>query len=133
MTRALLAFFALAAIAGCTTTDALYDPGSGPATNGPPGNVSQRTPAGGRIVAAPTVVVPPQPVASFRAGTGVVDSVQQLNVAAPSASAGGSSVPLYRLMLRMDDGTVQTVDQDSRSFRAGDRVRITSDGFVVPQ
>jgi outer membrane lipoprotein SlyB len=48
-----------------------------------------------------------------------------------SASAGSSSIPVYRLVVRMDDGTVQTIDQDNRAFRAGDRIRITTDGHVV--
>jgi hypothetical protein len=31
----------------------------------------------------------------------------------------------------MDDGTVQSIDQDNRSFLVGDRIRITTDGHVI--
>jgi hypothetical protein len=132
MIRSAFTLLAIASLAACTTNDAIYDSGSGPATNGPPGSVSQRAPAGGRIVTAPpVVVVPQQAVVAFRPGTGLVDSVQQVNMGTASASAGSSSIPVYRLVVRMDDGTVQTIDQDNRAFRAGDRIRITTDGHVV--
>jgi outer membrane lipoprotein SlyB len=34
----------------------------------------------------------------------------------------------YQLTLRMEDGTIQRVTQDSPSFRVGDRVEVTPDG-----
>jgi len=97
--------------------------------------------AAGAIVTAPvaTVTVPavpvaPAPVASYRTGYGVVQSVAQVAVpAVPSASAGSSTAAFtaYRLAVRMDDGTIQTIDQDSRAFAAGDRIQITPDGHVL--
>lgn len=40
-------------------------------------------------------------------------------------------VEAYRLTLRMDDGTVQSIVQDNRLFRVGDRVQVTPEGRVI--
>lgn len=37
----------------------------------------------------------------------------------------------YRLSLRMNDGSYQTVTDDTGTFRVGDKVRVTSDGKAV--
>jgi len=41
------------------------------------------------------------------------------------------TVDAYQLTVRMDNGTVQTIVQDNRSFQVGDRVQITNDGRVI--
>ncbi|HZQ72860.1 MAG TPA: hypothetical protein VFB08_08080 [Burkholderiales bacterium] len=77
------------------------------------------------------------PAGTYRLGTGVVEAVSLLP--APligeraSASTGGSLPPhaAYRLSVRMDDGSVQVIDQDSRDFQVGDRVRITGSGRAL--
>ncbi len=141
---------ALAVLGGCETYDEGYRTGppvasaSIPATSGAivtvpsavvtgPSSAVVATP-GVAVVPAPGPAVVPAPTTSFRTGYGVVDSVSQVRVVPPtSASAGSSSPPFtaYRLTLRMDDGTMQTLDEDNRSFMIGDRVQITSDGHVI--
>lgn len=140
MTRHVLPLAVVLALAACRS-NAIHGENSGPATIGPPTN---RNLSGGAIAApAPTTGVRPsaapapaatQPAVVYRTGTGVVQSVQELNVPLPSASAGASTpvaTTVYRLTVRMDDGTMQAIDQDSRAFRAGDHVRITADGHVM--
>jgi len=34
----------------------------------------------------------------------------------------------YRITLRMDDGTIQTLIQDTRAFLVGDRIHLGADG-----
>ena len=99
-----------------------------PATSTPPIAVPPAAPN------ASPAAVPPAP--AYRAGTGTVESIALVHVAtAPSspAAAGGSAaaVPSYRLSMRMDDGTVQSLDQGSRNFLIGDRVEVTNGGQVV--
>ena len=97
-------------------------------------------------------VSPPDNTANYRAGTGVVESVQPARVAIPRSSegtiagseaAGGSyRSPVerlfrprwtegYQLTLKMDDGASQRITQDNAAFKVGDRVQITPDGRVV--
>jgi hypothetical protein len=105
--------------------------------------------------AAPVVAVTPAPAStptalatlkpgSFRAGNGILESIglvtlPQASAAAgggTSASAGGGTVAApapgpYRLTIRMDDGSIQTVIQDTRALLVGDRVQITADGRLI--
>jgi hypothetical protein len=72
---------------------------------------------------------------AYRPGAGTVEYVTRIQ-ADGSAAAGGTAGRMvdgvaYRLTLRMDDGTVQTVLQDSAGFSIGDRVRLTEDGRVI--
>lgn len=72
----------------------------------------------------------------YRAGTGTVESVTRVEHGAAAAAGGGTAGRIvdgvgYRLGVRMDDGTLQTVIQDSAAFRVGDRVRLTADGKIV--
>jgi hypothetical protein len=88
--------------------------------------------------AAPTVVVPqsgtaPVVVAAaaalpLRAGTGRIESILDI----PPAAAAGSSVPSAnkRVGIRMDDGTIQYVDTAAGGLAIGDRVALTSDGYM---
>ena len=84
-------------------------------------------------VQAGTVVVPA--TSAFRAGTGTIEAIQAVHVTPYTASASaGASVPTrtaYRLTMKMDDGTMQAVDQTNPDFRIGDRVEMQSDGTVV--
>jgi hypothetical protein len=71
---------------------------------------------------------------SYRAGTGIVESIS-LAAPAGSAAGGGTAAPAvsgpYRATLRMDDGSVQTIVVDTRAFLVGDRLQITPDGRLV--
>jgi hypothetical protein len=137
MKRLAVVSLALLGLAAC----AAYDP----AYTEPTGTVVSTVPVRGAIITAPVatvatpgtvVAVPAQPavVAAFRPGFGVIESVAMVRMVPPAASASAGSSraasAAYRLMVRMDDGSVQTIDQDSRSFLVGDRIQITSDGFV---
>jgi outer membrane lipoprotein SlyB len=97
-------------------------------------------------------VAPPDDTVAFRPGTAVVQDVRAARVALPPAgrgaiagseAAGGSYgspvervlrprwVEGYQLTLRMDDGSIQRVTQDSAAFRAGERVQVMTDGRIV--
>jgi hypothetical protein len=77
-------------------------------------------------------VSPSDNTLDYRPGDGVVQAVEAARVALPNP---GLLRPRwtegYQLTLRMDDGTTQRVTQDSAAFKAGERVRITSDGRVL--
>ena len=67
----------------------------------------------------------------YKAGTGVV----QTWAAAPSPAAGASGrvdpgAGTLRMAIKMDDGTVQYVDTDSRDFPIGTRVELTPDHII---
>lgn len=146
----LAALCAVAALAACSTYDPNYtanppNPDPLPLAQGaiivPAGSVAVPS---GTVAAAPagTVVVPAAPATAvavaptavrFDAGNGTVTSVSRIAAVAPSASAGASVAgrDVYRLGLRMDDGTTQTLDQDSSAFRVGDRVEVTRDAHII--
>ena len=78
-------------------------------------------PAPGTVYAAPsTVTVAPT---AMLTGFGRVESITPL----ASAAAGGR--PARRIGLRMDNGTVQYVDTPA-DLVIGDRIEITSDGYI---
>lgn len=83
---------------------------------------------------APAVATP---AGTYRLGAGTVESVSLVQTprAGPPASAStGGSVPvrpLYRVVVRMDDGSAQLIDQESNDYIVGDRVRITGSGRVI--
>ena len=72
---------------------------------------------------------------SYQPGTGILESIGLVTLPpSSSASAGGTAAPApgpYRLTLRMDDGTIQTLVQDTRALLVGDRVQITEDGRLI--
>lgn len=94
-------------------------------------------------------VSPPDNTFAYRAGNGTVESVHSARVELPggalpgSAAAGGRvETPLsrltrprwtqgYQLALRMDDGSTQSITQDSSAFQQGDRVQVTPEGRVL--
>lgn len=115
---------ALAGLAGCTT---YYDaPPATPVT----------TTGGGPVVSAsaPATVVTPAGSSAYRAGYGIVESISLVTLPA-SAASGGTLPPVvsgpYRLTVRMDDGSIQTLMLDNRAFLVGDRVQIMSDGRLI--
>ncbi len=81
-----------------------------------------------------TIIAP----GSFRAGSGVIQSVGVLRNARPAYAMrprpekGPDPDPnLYRLFLQMDQGGFQSVDIDNNTFAAGEAVELTNDGRVV--
>jgi hypothetical protein len=97
--------------------------------------------------AAPVIAATPKPAStptalatlkpgSFRPGNGILESIGLVTLPQSSAAAGGGTVagPVpgpYRLTLRMEDGSIQTVIQDTRALLVGDRVQITQDGRLI--
>ena len=77
----------------------------------------------------PNIVAQQMP---YKAGTGVV----QTWAAAPSPAAGASGridpsgSGTLRLGIRMDDGTMQYVDTDTRDFPIGTRVELTPEHII---
>lgn len=146
MAKLAIAFSALAAagLAGCTS---YYDPP-------PPGAVTTTTGtpvvSSGSTVPPPAVTTPPPtitpapvtsassaaPVGAYRGGNGIIESIGLVTLPPagwPQSASAGGSVPgaapgPYRITLRMDDGTIQTLIQDTRAFLVGDRVQLSSDG-----
>jgi hypothetical protein len=143
MNRLALTFSALA-LAGCTT---YYEPpprGAVTTTSGAPvvSAGSSVPPSAPVVAAAPaaTATVTPAPAPSvpppYRAGFGIIESVSLVTLPA-SAAAGGTLPPVtsgpYRLTVRMDDGSIQTMIIDSRTLLVGDRVQLMSDGRLLRQ
>jgi hypothetical protein len=123
-----LSLAALAALAGCATehkvapapAPVVVQPAP-PATT-PPTAVVVPQAGTGAVVVAPTAAGP------LRAGTGRIDSLIDL----PANAAAGSTVPNAnkRVGIRMDDGTLQYLDTAASDLAVGDRVSITSDGYM---
>jgi outer membrane lipoprotein SlyB len=149
-----LSIAAVAGLAACTTYDANYpnrpvSSASGTVTAPASGTTvtsTRSTVAGNPVVyTAPTAnatgaILTPASSPTFKAGTGIVEAVQLVHIMPASgtaSSSAGSTMPqsvAYRLTVKMDgDGSLQAIDQDSSSFRAGDRVRLSADGQVMPQ
>ena len=74
------------------------------------------------LVAAGCASVGPADKDAFKPGTGIVEDVHGPRVA--------RWIDGYRLSLRMDDGTIQALTQDSL-FYAGERVEVTPQGRVM--
>ena len=86
-------------------------------------------------------VVAPVPSTQMHPGYGVVESVAQVRLEPErSAAAGGSAAgaegapsrPMYRVTVRMPDGSRQVRDMDRPEFRPGDHVLLTNAGDIVP-
>ena len=114
---------ALALLAACSSRQ----PAPPPVVVVPPATapapvVTSQTPA----QAAPR----PQNVAGVpkaKPGSGRVETVTAL----PTASAGGTAAnTMNRISLRMDDGITQYVDTTVSGLAPGDRVEITSEGYL---
>jgi len=96
------------------------------------------------LAAAQEPVVKPIPSKDMRPGYGVVESIKEVRLAPRerSAAAGGSapseagvraqSRPVYRVGVRLADGTLQYRDLDKPEFKVGDNVLLTNAGDVVP-
>ena len=131
----ILSLSGLAALAGCATEHKVA-PAPAPVVvqPAPPVVVQQPAPAAqSSAVVVPqagtsAVVVTPAATGPLRAGTGRIDSLMDL---APSAAAG-STVPgaNKRVGVRMDDGTLQYLDTAANDLAVGDRVSITTDGYM---
>ena len=64
---------------------------------------------------------------AVRPGFGRIGAIAALP---PTASAGAGSKPMRRVTIRMDDGSVQVIDTTTQGMSNGDRVELTSDGYL---
>jgi hypothetical protein len=79
--------------------------------------------------AVPMAPVVTTPASTLRPGIGRIESMSST----PTVSAAtGASVPTryQRVGMRMNDGTLQIMDTDAPGLNIGDRVEITSDGYI---
>jgi hypothetical protein len=85
-------------------------------------------------------VVTPVPTKQMKPGYGVVESVTEVQLVSRerSAAAGGSAQgakstrPMYRIGVRMPDGSLQLRDLDKPEFKVGDNVLLTNAGDILP-
>ena len=84
-------------------------------------------------------VVTPVPAKAMKPGYGVVESVTPVQLTRErSAAAGGSAQgekaarPMYRIGVRLPDGSLQYRDLDKPEFKVGDNVLLTNAGDIVP-
>jgi hypothetical protein len=115
-----------AGLAACASYEAPVTPA--PVTTAPP--VVAATPPAPSSSAAALATLQP---GTYRAGSGILESIGLVTLPA-SAAAGATAAPApgpFRLTLRMDDGSVQTLIQDTRALLVGDRLQITPDGKLL--
>jgi hypothetical protein len=97
----ILSSIAVAMLAGCATDSAI-------------------TPAPAPVVVAPAA-------APLRVGLGRIESI----LAVPSAATGGTAPSsTKRIVMRMDDASVQYFDTQAAGLAVGDRIEITKDGTM---
>jgi hypothetical protein len=107
----ILSSIAVAILAGCATESRVT---SAPAP----------VAAAPAVVAAPTVAAAPT-AAPLRAGMGRIESI----LAVPTAAGGRTeSNSTKRIVMRMDDGSMQYFDTEAAGLAAGDRIEITKEG-----
>jgi hypothetical protein len=141
MSRLRLSLCTLAAfgMAGCTT---YYDPPPPVAvtttTGAPVVSAGSSAPSVSAGSSAPSASAGSSASSAWKPGVGVIQTINLGTPAAQaSASAGGTTSSAvsgpYRMTLRMDDGTVQTLVVDNRAFLVGDRVQVTPEGRMIRQ
>ena len=122
MNKLALAPLSLAVLAACATHDRVT-PAPAPVVVAPSAPVVQTAPAGTVVVpqagVGGTAVVVPAAPGPLRAGVGFVDSITPV----PNSSN-------KRVALRMADNTLQYLDTAAVGLNVGERVEITSDGYM---
>jgi len=113
-----------AGLAACASSQEPAPVTPAPVTTAPP--VVATPPAAPSTAAALATLQP----GSYRPGSGILESIGLVTLPASAAAGGTASAAPgpFRLTLRMDDGSVQTLIQDTRALLVGDRLQITSDG-----
>jgi len=125
-----LSSIAVAVLAGCAAESRITPapapvvviaPAPAPYVVAPPGTVVvPQASAAGAVVVAPAAL-------ALRPGFGHIESI----LAIPSAAAGGTAPSFNkRIVMRMDDGSVQYFDTAATGLAVGERIEITSDGTM---
>jgi len=125
-----LTSISLALLAAGCATESRITPAPAPVVVAPQAPAPYVVAPAGTVVvpqasAAGTVVVAPAAVA-LRAGFGRIESI----LAIPSAAAGGTASGSRRIVMRMDDGSVQYFDTQAGDLAVGERIEITTDGTM---
>ena len=123
-----LALVAATALAACASYE---EPAPVSAVPVPPAAPVVRTPPAS---ASTPVALATLQAGTYRPGTGILESIGLVTLPPSSAAAGATAAPApgpYRLTIRMDDGTIQTLIQDTRALLVGDRLQITQDGRLI--
>ena len=125
----ILSSIAVAILAGCATESRITSapapvasaPAAAPYVLAPAGTVVMpQASTAGMVVVAPAA-------APLRVGLGRIESI----LAVPTAAAGGTaSNSTKRIVMKMDDGSVQYFDTQAPGLAAGDRIEITKDGTM---
>ena len=125
----MLSTIAVAVLAGCATESGITS-APAPVVVAPAQPAYVVAPAGTVVVpqASPAGMVVVAPAAApLRVGLGRVESI----LAVPSAAAGGTAPSsTKRIVMRMDDGSVQYFDTQAAGLAVGDRIEITKDGTM---
>jgi uncharacterized membrane protein len=124
----ILSTIAMAVVAGCATESGI--------TSAPAPVVLAPAPSyvlapSGQVVVpqatgAPGTIVLAAPAAALRAGYGRIESI----LALPAAAGGTAPNPSKRIVMRMDDTTVQYFDTQAAGLAVGDRIEITKNGTM---
>ena len=89
--------------------------------------------ASGAISGGPVSAAEPNGAGGAGSKSGAAVAGAVANAAAPTAEAPRSEVPGYRVNIKLDSGSMRSVDQaDVSALRVGQRVRIDKDR-VVPE
>jgi hypothetical protein len=125
----ILSSIAVAILAGCATESRITSapapvvvaPAAAPYVLAPAGTVvAPQASTAGMVVVAPAA-------APLRAGLGRIESI----LAVPTAAAGGTAPnSTKRIVMRMDDASVQYFDTQATGLAVGDRIEITKDGTM---
>lgn len=126
----ILSSLAVAILAAGCATESRVTSAPAPVVVAPAAAPYVLAPAGMVVVpqasTAGMVVVAPA-AAPLRVGLGRIESI----LAAPNAAAGGTaSNSTKRIVMRMDDGSVQYFDTQAAGLATGDRIEITKDGTM---
>jgi hypothetical protein len=128
-----LSLISLVALGACATYEATPAPGAVVVPSGStvtssgqtvvsPGSTVAVTPA------APQVIVPT--AVALRPGSGRIESISAVPGALSSSAGASRSNKMQRIGVKMDDGTMQFVDTDAPDLAVGDRIALTSDGYI---
>lgn len=70
-----------------------------------------------------------------RPGFGIIESISLVHPPASASAGATASMPVakgpFRITMRMDDGSTQSMIVDNRAFLVGDRVQIQPDGRLI--
>ena len=124
----ILSTIAVAVLAGCATehrvssapAPVVIAPAQAPVQVPQPAQVPQAVgAAGGTVVVAPAAI-------PLRSGFGRIESV----LAVPNAGTGGTAAATRRVVMRMEDGSVQYFDTVAADLAVGQRIEVTKDGMM---